>query len=96
MRDTKRAGKADSIVRFGPSPAAKGTGGTGIALYKGYLYAEAGPTIVRYKLSAGQRFAGAVVSPDKAAHRPVGLAVAPDGALFITNDWNGRIWRVTH
>jgi glucose/arabinose dehydrogenase len=54
MRDTKHAGKADSIVRFGPSPATKGTGGTGIALYKGYLYAEAGPNIVRYKLTAGQ------------------------------------------
>jgi glucose/arabinose dehydrogenase len=54
MRDTKHTGKADSIVRFGPSPATKGTGGTGIALYKGYLYAEAGPTIVRYKLPAGQ------------------------------------------
>jgi glucose/arabinose dehydrogenase len=41
-------------------------------------------------------FAGAIVSPDKAAHRPVGLAVAPDGSLFMTEDWNGRIWRVTH
>jgi glucose/arabinose dehydrogenase len=54
MRDTKHTGKADSIVRFGPSPATKGTGGTGIALYNGYLYAEAGPNIVRYKLPAGQ------------------------------------------
>ena len=54
MRDTKHSGKADSLVRFGPSPATKGTGGTGIALYKGYLYAEAGPNIVRYKLPAGQ------------------------------------------
>jgi glucose/arabinose dehydrogenase len=41
-------------------------------------------------------FAGAIVAPDKAAHRPVGLAVAPDGALFMTEDWNGRVWRVTH
>jgi glucose/arabinose dehydrogenase len=54
MRDTKHNGKADSLVRFGPSPATKGTGGTGIALYKGYLYAEAGPNIVRYKLPEGQ------------------------------------------
>jgi glucose/arabinose dehydrogenase len=29
-----------------------------------------------------------------AAHRPMGLAVAPDGALFITDDAGGRIWRV--
>ncbi len=54
MRDTKHTGKADSIVRFGPTPATKGTGGTGIALYNGYLYAEAGPNIVRYKLPDGQ------------------------------------------
>ena len=40
-------------------------------------------------------FAGATVSPSGAAHRPVGLAEAPDGALFITDDKGGRIWRVT-
>jgi glucose/arabinose dehydrogenase len=54
LKDTKHTGKADSVVRFGPSPATKGTGGTGIFLYKGYLYAEAGPAIVRYKLPDGQ------------------------------------------
>jgi glucose/arabinose dehydrogenase len=27
-------------------------------------------------------------------HRPVGLAQAPDGALYITDDAMGRIWRV--
>ena len=41
-------------------------------------------------------FAGATVSPSGAAHRPVGLAEAPDGALFITDDKGGRIWRVTY
>lgn len=30
-----------------------------------------------------------------AAHRPVGLAVAPDGALYISDDAGGRIYRVT-
>ena len=29
-------------------------------------------------------------------HRPSGLAVAPDGALFVTDDQNGRVWRVTY
>lgn len=29
-----------------------------------------------------------------AYHRPVGLAQAPDGSLFITDDAGGRIWRV--
>jgi glucose/arabinose dehydrogenase len=30
----------------------------------------------------------------EAAHRPMGLAVAPDGALFVTDDAGGRIWRI--
>jgi len=34
--------------------------------------------------------------PSDAEHRPTGLAVAPDGALFITDDQDGRIWRVTY
>jgi glucose/arabinose dehydrogenase/mono/diheme cytochrome c family protein len=40
-------------------------------------------------------FAGAIREPGKAAHRPSGLAVAPDGALYISDDAHGRIWRVT-
>jgi glucose/arabinose dehydrogenase len=61
LRDTKHAGKADSVVRFGQSSTSGGTGGTGIALYNGYLYAEAGSQIVRYRLPAG------ALSPDTAA-----------------------------
>ncbi|HEX8905549.1 MAG TPA: hypothetical protein VF771_11935 [Longimicrobiaceae bacterium] len=30
------------------------------------------------------------------AHRPMGLAVAPDGALFLTDDAGGRIWRIVY
>jgi glucose/arabinose dehydrogenase/mono/diheme cytochrome c family protein len=41
-------------------------------------------------------FAGAVKEPGRAAFRPSGLAVAPDGALFISDDVHGRIWRVTY
>ena len=39
-------------------------------------------------------FAGAVKDPGKAAFRPSGVAVAPDGALFVTDDVHGRIWRI--
>ena len=39
-------------------------------------------------------FAGAVEEPGQAAHRPSGLAIGPDGALYISDDQNGRIWRV--
>jgi glucose/arabinose dehydrogenase len=41
-------------------------------------------------------FAGPDVSPNGARHRPVGLATGPDGALYISDDAGGRIWRVTY
>ena len=34
--------------------------------------------------------------PGRAAFRPTGLAAAPDGALFVSDDVHGRIWRVTY
>jgi glucose/arabinose dehydrogenase len=40
-------------------------------------------------------FAGAHKEPGRAAYRPTGLAVGPDGALYIADDQRGRIWRVT-
>lgn len=40
-------------------------------------------------------FAGAIKQPGRAAHRPTGLAVGPDGSLYIADDQGGRIWRVT-
>ena len=36
------------------------------------------------------------VQPDAAMHRPMGLAIAPDGAMFITDDKGGRIYRITY
>jgi hypothetical protein len=39
-------------------------------------------------------FAGAIRQPGQAAHRPTGLVVGPDGALYIADDQGGRIWRV--
>jgi glucose/arabinose dehydrogenase len=41
-------------------------------------------------------FAGAIKEPGQAAHRPTGLAVGLDGALYISDDQHGRIWRVTY
>jgi glucose/arabinose dehydrogenase len=32
----------------------------------------------------------------KAKYRPVGLAVAPDGALYVADSNKGRIWRITY
>ena len=41
-------------------------------------------------------FAGDYREPGRAAHRPAGLAVGPDGALYIADDVRGTIWRVTY
>jgi glucose/arabinose dehydrogenase len=39
---------------------------------------------------------GMVVSDTDAWGRPVGVTVAKDGSLYVTEDGNGTIWRVTH
>ena len=44
-------------------------------------------------------FAGvppAEVQPGTAKHRPTGLAAGPDGALYVTDDLGGRVYRITH
>ncbi|MGH7129043.1 MAG: PQQ-dependent sugar dehydrogenase, partial [Planctomycetaceae bacterium] len=41
-------------------------------------------------------FAGDVVQPGEADHRPAGVAVGPDGALYIADDTAGRIWKVVY
>ena len=49
LKDTKGDGKADVIQAFGDPQG----GGTGIALYKNWLYAENKDRIVRYALTEG-------------------------------------------
>jgi glucose/arabinose dehydrogenase/mono/diheme cytochrome c family protein len=67
-------------------------------------YAQGGYNVVFQPL-AGERasgqcevfadgFAGAAESPAQAAHRPSGLAVGPDGALYVSDDVRGRIYRI--
>jgi glucose/arabinose dehydrogenase/mono/diheme cytochrome c family protein len=69
-------------------------------------YAQGGYNVVFQPL-AGERaserceifadgFAGAVKSPAEAAHRPSGLAVGPDGSLFVSDDVRGRIYRIVY
>jgi len=41
-------------------------------------------------------FAGGEMDPGEAKHRPSGVAVGPDGALYIADDQAGRIWKVTY
>jgi len=39
---------------------------------------------------------GDVESSNDAAHRPVGLAVGPDGSLYVSDDHGGRIYRISY
>jgi len=39
---------------------------------------------------------GEIKSPGDAKHRPCGLAQAPDGSLFVSDDSNGRIYRIAY
>ncbi len=69
-------------------------------------YAQGGYNVVYQPLSGDKAsggceifadgFAGADKSPGKAAHRPTGLAVGPDGALYVADDVSGRIYRIVY
>ncbi len=43
-----------------------------------------------------QGFPGGEVSPRDAEYRPVGLAVGPDGSLYISDSQVGRVWKVLY
>ena len=47
-------------------------------------------------LNEPRGFAGEHKDPGRAAFRPTGLAMGPDGAIYICEDVHGRIWRVTY
>ena len=58
LQDKTGAGKADVIERFGETAKTGGAGGTGIGIYKDWLYAEINDRIVRYALASGSIIPG--------------------------------------
>jgi glucose/arabinose dehydrogenase/mono/diheme cytochrome c family protein len=89
LQDKTGAGKADVIERFGETVQTGGAGGTGIALYKGSVYAEINDRIVRYALTAGsivpQGPATTVVTglPLGGDHPMHPLAITADGSMYV-------------
>ncbi|PPQ29994.1 PQQ-dependent sugar dehydrogenase [Rhodopila globiformis] len=89
LKDSKGSGKADQVVRFGPAHAEGDGGGTGIALYKTWLYAETNDRIVRYKLPqqglapTGQPEVVVTGMPMGGDHPMHPFAIAPDGSLYV-------------
>ncbi len=87
LQDKTGVGKADVIERFGETPQT-GAGGLGIALYKGYIYAEINDRIVRYSLPSG-----AIVPKDGPETIVSGLPLGGDHPMhpFII-DANGALY----
>jgi glucose/arabinose dehydrogenase/cytochrome c5 len=88
LKDTTGAGKADKITRFGGTAAQGDAGGTGIAVYNGYLYAETNDKIVRYPIPANGIptakpevvLSGLPLEGDHPMHP---FIISPKGELFV-------------
>ncbi len=89
LKDTKGTGRADVVNRFGATVAEGGHGGTGIALYKSWLYAEINDRIDRYPLKEGEiaptQKAETVLSgmPIKGDHPMHAFTIDANGNLFV-------------
>jgi glucose/arabinose dehydrogenase/mono/diheme cytochrome c family protein len=89
LQDKTGAGKAGVIERFGETIQTGGAGGSGIALYKGSIYAEINDRIVRYTLTAGsivpEGSATTVVSglPLGGDHPMHPFAITADGSMYV-------------
>jgi glucose/arabinose dehydrogenase len=98
----------DALVFYGRTHfPAKYRGGAFIAFHGSWNRAprpQAGYFVVFQPMQGGRPtgehevfaggFAGEQKDPGGAAHRPTGLAIDRDGSLLITDDQQGRLWRV--
>jgi glucose/arabinose dehydrogenase/mono/diheme cytochrome c family protein len=89
LKDSTGKRKADFNQRFGETVQSGGAGGTGIALYKGGLFAEINDKIVRYPLPTGSVIpTGAAVPvvtglPLGGDHPMHPFTITDDGSLYI-------------
>lgn len=88
LPDTHHRGRADRVQRFGPDAAQGSAGGTGIALWHGWLYAEINDRIVRWKLGDAVLPKGepeTIVSgmPLDGDHPMHPFAIDADGGLYV-------------
>ena len=90
LKDTKGAGVADVVKRFGETQAEGGKGGTGVYLYKNYVYAEINDRIVRYPLKDGEIapegkgetvLSGMPITGDHPMHP---FIIDPNGVLLVS------------
>ncbi len=90
LKDTKGSGTADVVKRFGETQAEGGHGGTGVALYKNYVYAEINDRIDRYPLKDGEIapegkaetvLSGMPINGDHPMHP---FIIDSDGNLFVS------------
>jgi glucose/arabinose dehydrogenase/mono/diheme cytochrome c family protein len=90
LKDTKGVGQAGVNVRFGQTFAEGSRGGTGISLYKNWLYAEVNDRILRYELKEGEVTptgqAEIILSgmPIKGDHPMHPFAIDAEGNLFVS------------
>ncbi len=89
LEDKAGKGKADAIERFGETVKSGGAGGTGIGIYKGWIYAEINDRVVRYPLPKGALVPSAppetIVSglPLGGDHPMHPFFISDDGKLYV-------------
>mgnify|MGYP002716483839 CR=1 FL=1 len=54
------------------------------------------PAAIALLIMLGLFVTGFVVGDNEVWGRPVGVTVARDGALLVSEDGNGTIWRISH